>query len=261
MNIDEQQVDELLKELKSSYPQLQDSDLYKTVSQIIGSNDPDEIAKELARMFPEADLQHSHLDLFSDTSEDIDDDTGDDADQEDDDEDDTTSSGVKYQSPLKVNWVNLGNFSPGVATDKRHLGGHDGIDMEAPAGTPIYPLAVGTVKKVGNTPKAGNSVTIEHDEGVKSFYAHCNSILVNVGDKVNLNTQIATVGNTGNAKDTSPHLHFQVWVNSQLTNPSNFFKVVPYVSKKEGTNKFPLSYTINQIVKMASFYLKQASGK
>ena len=37
----------------------------------------------------------------------------------------------------------------------------------------------------GNTPKAGNSITIEHDEGVKSFYAHCNSISVKAGDKVN----------------------------------------------------------------------------
>ena len=255
MNIDEQQIDELLKELKSSYPQLQDADLYKTVSQIIDSDDPDEIAKELSRMFPEANLEHSHLDLLSDTS----DDTGDDIDEESTDEED--SSEDKYQSPLKVNWVNLGEFSTGVATDKRHPGGHDGIDMQAPAGTPIYPLAAGTVKKTGNTPKAGNSITIEHDEGVKSFYAHCNSISVKAGDKVNLNTVIGTVGNTGNAQGTSPHLHFQVWVNNQLTNPAKFIQVKPYAQKKAGANKLPLSSKINHIYKLASTYFKLACNK
>lgn len=158
-----------------------------------------------------------------------------------------------YQSPIKVSWTNLGDFSPNAATDKRHPTGHQGVDMQAPQGTSIYPLAPGIITRVDNTPKSGNCVNIEHDDGVTTFYAHCSSIKVKKGEKVDYDTVIATVGNTGNAKGTSPHLHFQVWVNGQITNPGNFFTVPKYQANKKAS----FSNEAKIIFKIASYYDKK----
>lgn len=141
-----------------------------------------------------------------------------------------------YQSPIKASWGNLGDFSPSVATDARHPKGHDGIDMRSPEGTPIYPMAAGIVIKTDSTPKGGNTVTIEHADEIKTYYAHCAEVKVQKGQKVDNNTIIATVGTSGNAQGTYPHLHFQVWRNGQLQNPANFF-TVPKYSKLEKHEK------------------------
>jgi hypothetical protein len=59
------------------------------------------------------------------------------------------------------------------------------------------------------------------------------------GDKVDNNTIIGAVGNTGNASHTFPHLHFQVWKDNQLQDPAHYFSVPPYTNldaqeKKQG---------------------------
>ncbi len=141
-----------------------------------------------------------------------------------------------FQSPIKGDWKNLGDFSPNVATDVRHPKGHDGIDMRSPEGTPIYPMAPGIVIKTDSTPKGGNTLTIEHADNIKTYYAHCAEVKVQKGQKVDNNTIIATVGTSGNAQGTYPHLHFQVWRNGQLQNPANFF-TVPKYSKLEKHEK------------------------
>ena len=134
-----------------------------------------------------------------------------------------------FQPPIKGDWKVSGTFSLSP-TDPRHPKGHMGVDMRAPAGTPIYPLAPGIVTNIGSSSVGGLTVNIDHDNGVKSYYAHCSTIKVQKGDKVGYNTQIATVGDTGNAKGTFPHLHFQVSKDGQTQNPNQYFSVPAYTN-------------------------------
>lgn len=142
-----------------------------------------------------------------------------------------------YQAPLKVKYENSGNFSPNAPTDYRHKK-HDGVDLRAPGGSTVYPITEGVVSKIGSNSKSGNYITIIHPKNVKSFYAHLGTISVKEGARVRNNTIIGTVGDSGNAKGTFPHIHFQVWNNNVLENPSNFFKVPPYSNVKPNEQKW-----------------------
>ncbi len=133
-----------------------------------------------------------------------------------------------YQAPVKGSWKNSGDFSPGAATDARHPNGHQGIDIRAPGGTPVYPIAAGIVTNVGTDPKGGNVVNVKHDKGVTTYYAHLGTTSVAKGQEVTKETPIGTIGDSGNAAGTWPHCHFQVWNNGQITNPGNFFTVPRY---------------------------------
>lgn len=116
-------------------------------------------------------------------------------------------------------WI-VGMFSPGVATDPNHPKGHNGVDLKATKGTPVYPIASGVVKDVGVGNISGNFVTCLHEDGnVQSFYGHLDSIRTSKGQPVTQTTPIGTVGETGNAKGRGAHLHYEVKVNGALVNP------------------------------------------
>lgn len=98
---------------------------------------------------------------------------------------------------------------------------HDGIDLRAPLGTPVYAVADGKViaSKVSGslTSGYGNYIEIDHSGGLSSFYGHLNKRQVKVGQVVKKGQQIALSGNTGGSK--GPHLHFGVHKNAKRTNP------------------------------------------
>jgi murein DD-endopeptidase MepM/ murein hydrolase activator NlpD len=133
------------------------------------------------------------------------------------------------QAPIKGTFYNSGGFSF-TSPNPRHPNGHMGVDMRAPAGTPVYPMTAGVVTQVGSSAKGGNTVNIQHDNNLRTYYAHMNSARVQKGDRVNNNTIIGTVGDTGNAKGTWPHLHFQVWKDGQIQDPANFFSIPQYTN-------------------------------
>lgn len=141
-----------------------------------------------------------------------------------------------YQAPLKGDWRSSGGFDP-VSVRPNGRKGHMGVDMRAPAGTPIYPLAPGVVTNVGTDPLGGNVVNVQHADGVRSYYAHMSTIKAQKGDKVDTNTVLGNVGNTGNAMHTVPHLHFQVWKDNQIQDPARYFSVPRYtpLEKSEKT--------------------------
>jgi murein DD-endopeptidase MepM/ murein hydrolase activator NlpD len=143
---------------------------------------------------------------------------------------------VGFQAPIKGAYYNSGNFSPSVATDARHAGGHKGVDLRASGGTTIYSIGPGIVTTVGTDAKGGNVITIAHPQAVKSYYAHLGTVKVHKGDRVNNNTPIATIGNSGNAKGTFPHLHIQTWKDGQLVDPGTLFHV-PQYSKVDSTKE------------------------
>ena len=96
---------------------------------------------------------------------------------------------------------------------------HKGHDYAAPAGTPIYAAAAGTVIIAGYSASAGNWVVISHGNGLVTKYMHMyRAPLVSAGQKVVKGQHIGGVGTTG--QSTGNHLHFQVEVDGVAVNPS-----------------------------------------
>lgn len=138
-----------------------------------------------------------------------------------------------YQSPIKGSWYNSGGFDASGALRPNGRRGHSGVDMRAQGGTPVYPMAPGIVTSVGTDPLGGNVVNVQHANNVRTYYAHLATAKVQKGDKVGYDTVLGTVGDTGNAKGTVPHCHFQVWTNNNLQDPAKFFSVPKYTNVSE----------------------------
>ncbi|QCQ94031.1 M23 family metallopeptidase [Rhodococcus sp. SGAir0479] len=86
---------------------------------------------------------------------------------------------------------------------------HNGIDIGANLGTPIFSAAGGVVINAGAASGFGQWVRVQHDDGTITVYGHVDTYLVSVGERVATGQQIATVGNRG--QSTGPHLHFEAW--------------------------------------------------
>ena len=98
----------------------------------------------------------------------------------------------------------------------RSAGGHSGLDITAPHGTPVKSAAAGTVVALNNAGGAyGLHVVVKHAPGVYTLYAHLSRISVSVGQSVAAGQQVGNVGSTGNS--SGPHLHFEV-----RNDPKNF---------------------------------------
>lgn len=95
---------------------------------------------------------------------------------------------------------------------------HSGIDIAAPQGTPVLAPAAGTVIETGDYYFNGNSVFIDHGQGLVSMYCHLETIKVKKGDRLAQGELVATVGMTGRA--TGPHLHWSVSLNDARIDPS-----------------------------------------
>ena len=98
--------------------------------------------------------------------------------------------------------------------------GHTGLDIAAPAGTPIKAAADGKVTFSGYSGGYGYVVKMSHGNGIETYYGHCSALYVSAGEKVEAGDTIAAVGSTGNS--TGNHLHFEVRVNGQEVNPQNY---------------------------------------
>ena len=97
---------------------------------------------------------------------------------------------------------------------------HEGIDISASSGTPIWAAAAGTVIWSGWRGGYGNAVVIDHGNGLATLYAHSSALLVSVGQSVEQGETVALVGTTGNS--SGPHLHFEVRVNGTAVDPLNY---------------------------------------
>ncbi|MGY1771362.1 M23 family metallopeptidase [Blastococcus sp. SYSU D00813] len=85
---------------------------------------------------------------------------------------------------------------------------HNGMDIAAPIGTPIYAAHSGVVARAGTATGFGLAVYIKGDDGAVTVYGHVNRYFVSAGERVTAGEQIAEVGNRG--QSTGPHLHFEV---------------------------------------------------
>lgn len=130
-----------------------------------------------------------------------------------------------FQAPFRGALHNSGGFDP---TGKGNVGRvHQGVDLRAPGGIDVFPIAPGNVTKVYGDPKGGNAVVIDHANGFSSYYAHMGTVSVHAGDKVDYNTVIGTCGASGNAKGF-PHVHLQVWHNGALIDPASVISMPSY---------------------------------
>lgn len=100
---------------------------------------------------------------------------------------------------------------------------HGGVDIAAGGiyGQPIVAADSGVVTHSGNDGLGyGNYVVIDHGNGYETYYAHCSSLAVSVGQTVAQGQTVGYVGSTGNS--TGPHLHFEIRVNGVQTNPLGY---------------------------------------
>ena len=90
---------------------------------------------------------------------------------------------------------------------------HEGQDIFAPEGTPIYSATEGYIYRVGENILGGNTVVVVSGGGYRYYYAHLSAYADDVreGQFVTTETLLGYVGNTGNAASTPPHLHLGIY--------------------------------------------------
>jgi murein DD-endopeptidase MepM/ murein hydrolase activator NlpD len=98
---------------------------------------------------------------------------------------------------------------------------HEGLDISAPRGTPVYASADGVVRFSGYYGGYGKMVKINHHYGFETRYAHMSKIVVRKGEKVRRGQKIGEVGSTG--VSTAPHLHYEVRFKERALNPSHYY--------------------------------------
>lgn len=95
--------------------------------------------------------------------------------------------------------------------------GHGGVDLAAPAGSPVFATGPGRVVGAGWSGGYGLLVTIDHGGGKQSRYGHLSAATVAVGQTVPAGAVVGLVGSTGLA--TGPHLHYEIRVNGAAIDP------------------------------------------
>lgn len=103
--------------------------------------------------------------------------------------------------------------------------GHEGIDITAYYGAPIYAGASGTVTWAGQDNSGfGKYIIIDHGNGYQTLYGHCSALYVTTGQKVTQGEFIAALGSTGWV--TGPHLHFEVHYGTEKLNPIDYLEKI-----------------------------------
>lgn len=105
------------------------------------------------------------------------------------------------------------------------LARHDGLDFADQLDAPILAAESGVVIRVSAHPQYGNSLDLDHGNGLITRYGHASKVLVKSGDVVKRGQEIAQIGSTG--RSTGPHLHFEVIKDGVPQNP------LPYLAAKQ----------------------------
>ncbi len=125
---------------------------------------------------------------------------------------------VPSSPPVNVNVGSGFGFRPDPFTGHASL--HTGLDFPAEVGTPVYAAAGGIVTLREWHAAYGNTLEIDHGNGLVTRYAHNSAFEVERGALVKRGQMIARVGNTG--RSTGPHLHFEVLVDGAPQDPARF---------------------------------------
>ncbi len=121
--------------------------------------------------------------------------------------------------PIKKGWM---SSRYGMRTDPftGRLAWHGGVDFAGKTGSDIVSVASGVVTWASKRYGYGLLVEVNHGNGYKTRYAHCNEITVKVGDVVRKDQVVALMGSTG--RSTGPHVHFEVYKNGRTVDPAAY---------------------------------------
>lgn len=109
---------------------------------------------------------------------------------------------------------------------------HPAVDIAAGLGMPVHPIIDGTVEEMGRDIFGlGNYVTINHENGFKSKYAHLEKIYVKKGAQVSSENILGEVGMTGNT--TGAHTHLEITLNGQYIDPVKLLPEIPTFPKDD----------------------------
>lgn len=128
-----------------------------------------------------------------------------------------------FCSPIGADWESrvTSEFGSRIDPISHRPKNHTGMDMAVPTGTPIRAALLGTVTvSKYNAGGYGYYVMIDHGSGLATLYGHCSRLLVQAGQTVEAGDIIALSGSTG--RSTGPHLHFEVRVHGERTNPRKY---------------------------------------
>lgn len=131
----------------------------------------------------------------------------------------TTNTGSNWRVPCSYTYVS----SPFGLRKSPTAGAstyHQGVDLAAPKGTPIYASRGGTVTASTFSNSAGYYVSINHGDGFSSIYMHMTNYIVSAGQSVSQGQCIGYVGSTGIS--TGNHLHFGIALNGAYVNPCSY---------------------------------------
>lgn len=122
-------------------------------------------------------------------------------------------------------WPVQGELSSAFGYRKSPMGGsnssfHDGVDIASQVGTKIASAGDGTVVFSGRMAVYGQTIIIDHGNGLQSKYGHNSQLLVKKGSRVKKGEVIARMGSTG--RSTGPHLHFSIYKNGQTVDPMQY---------------------------------------
>lgn len=124
-----------------------------------------------------------------------------------------------FCSPIGSGWQSRVTSEFGYRSDPftGETRGHTGMDLSVPTGTPIRAALPGTVTVSQYNSSYGYYVVVDHGSGLSTLYAHNSKLLVQVGQTVEAGDIVSLSGSTG--RSTGPHLHLEVRVNGERTNP------------------------------------------
>jgi murein DD-endopeptidase MepM/ murein hydrolase activator NlpD len=102
-------------------------------------------------------------------------------------------------------------------------GVHQGVDLAAPEGSPVYAAREGTVRELGEDPIYGRYIILSHGDDWVSLYGHLSKIETVLREEVQSGTLIGRVGSSG--QSTGPHLHFELRQNGQARDPGRLLRI------------------------------------
>ena len=129
---------------------------------------------------------------------------------------------IEYKRDMVIRNDRLGDGYFAAKRNGRRL--HDGIDLYAQVGTPVYASRSGLVIAAKASRGMGQYIIIRHPHNIITIYGHLSEILVNKGEFVRQGRVIGLVGKTGNAGSPAilPHLHFEVRKNGVPQDPLDY---------------------------------------
>jgi murein DD-endopeptidase MepM/ murein hydrolase activator NlpD len=101
---------------------------------------------------------------------------------------------------------------------------HQGTDVMAPHGARVFAIVNGVVSRESSSTNGGIQLYLQGDNGIEYFYAHLSGYAVGAGTRVRAGQLVAYNGQTGNARFTAPHTHFEVHLGGGPVNPYPYLK-------------------------------------